>query len=216
MDSKQYGTHFKEAKRINKRIFFQGVHFEYDAVISDALILLSDLGEEYDPKTFYLIMYKVMSKANNQYVKTNPRLQQLKRESNQSFKQRNRKKAGDWYIRHLLSKKHSKAEIDNNPNLIEQKRQEILNIRKGNIKKQLPEFPAELMDLSIIDESYIGYGLTVNCELYSCKALYKTDVAFTTLWRPLAKRKSGMIRLNINGIKRDLGIKSILQTLYKK
>lgn len=219
MDNKQYKIHLQEVKRLNKSKYFREITYDPQSVVNTAFLFLADNGIEYNQETFFKTLRAVMSHENYIRIKSNKWIYQNHLKYGNVKKSEYRKKATDWYIKHLLSKKYSIEEINANPDLIAEKKKEILNLRKNNnqpTENELPKMPDELTDLSLINPDYKGYAITTYGELYSCKALFKTDVMFTTQWRPIAKRNNGCIRLNIKGVKKEIGIKSVLNTLQNQ
>lgn len=218
MNDKQYKIHVSEVEKLSKRSYFTKISFDADSIVSEAFILLAERGVEYNQDLFFKTLRSVMAKENYERIKSHKYLYKLYLEKNRDFKKKERKNAGVYYIKKLLSRHYTLDEMKANPQLIDEKRKEILNLRKNNnqpIENELPPIPPELIDLSLIKAEYKGYGITMQGELYSCKALFKTDVMFTTQWRPIAKRKNGCIRLNIKGVKKELGINSVLKEIQK-
>lgn len=216
MTDSQYKIHIKEVYRLKKKPYYRDFNFDVKGVVNSAFVLMNEKGIEYNQDTFYKLLWAIMGKERYEHIKQHEYLWKNQLKYHNHKKAEYRAKGCDWYIQHLLLKKYSLDEINNNPNLMIEKRIEIQNLRKNNnqpIENELPTFPPELIDLQIINPEYKGYAITEKGELYSCKTLFKTDVIFTTQWRPITKRKNGCIRLNIKGVKKELGIKSVLKEI---
>lgn len=213
-----YDRHIKDFKELKKRVYFVNSDYDYEAVIADAMVLLSEDGDVYNPDVFYQVMWKAMGRQNYAKIKETDFLWSAYLRSKKEYKARKRKLVGDYYIRHLLSKKHSMEYINAHPELVSEKTKEILNIRRnGNspIDNGIPIVTDELIDLSMVNPDYKGYAITAQGELYSCKSQYRTDVLYTEKWYMLAKRKNGAIRLNVKGKKKDLSVNRLMEEIYK-
>lgn len=207
MNNRQYTQHMKDCRRISKRKFFREMYFDYAEVIALAYVSVSERGEEYNTETFYLSMYRVMSKLNNERMAKYPYYHERKIEQQHLFRKRNREKLGDWYIKHLLSRYFTMEYLNENPRLIEEKRQELLAIRSNGVKPiKLPYIPNGLIDLSTVNKDYYGYCISTDGDLYSCKLRF----GFAKKWHQVSKRKNGQyVRLNIAGVKKDIHIKHL-------
>ena len=207
------------ARYLNKKTYFKKYRFDYQEVVSETYLKMMEQGIPYTRHKFYLMMWGYMAAYRYADIKNNPFLWRAYLQNNRDKKARYRKNASNWYVNHLLSKKLPIEHIKANPVIAKEKKAEILNIRKNNnqpIENELPLLPPELIDLSMLDENYKGYAITMKGELYSCKALFKTDVKFTNMWRPIAKRKNGSeVVLSINGQKITFGTKKLLNTIIR-
>lgn len=205
-------------KHLNRKDYFKSFNFDPKEVVSATYLKMIDDGYEYSRNKFYLFMWSYMAKVRYEWIKENPRAYRVHLEQAREAKGRYRRNVTNYYIKHLLSKKYSLDYLNANPHIIAQNKAEILRLRKNNnepVDNGIPVTTDELLDLSLVNPEYKGYAITAQGQLYSCKALYRTDVKFTQNWYALAKRKNGCIRLSINGEKKELGIKRLLEEIYK-
>jgi hypothetical protein len=130
VSDKQYKQFIKEAYRLNKLVYFKMANFNPKDLISDAFILMSDKKLKYDPEVFYRLMWQVMNKRNYVRIKKIPNLYKQYLNRIKEHKARGRKNVTDYYIRTLLRQTYSTEYINEHPEMIEERRNKILNWRK--------------------------------------------------------------------------------------
>ncbi len=217
-DDYEFLINKKYAGYLARKPYFKKYNFDAFEIVSSAFLIISEKNISYNRCDFYLEMWKYLNKERLLLIETShtgekARVLKINNEYKGKMKAKCRLNVDTWYVKHLLYKKYTNEQLKLMPWLIEEKRKEILALRANNghpTENILPETPPELIDLTILHPDYKGYGITERGDLYSCKALFKTDVMFTSQWRPLAKRKNGCIRLNINGVKKELTLSKLL------